>query len=478
MRLSGATIAAVVAVAVATLASPIQARKLRDGEKITYNYIISVGCIALVAVMVPIHVLFHSSSARFAWLALALVCAALSGVAACVGAGLGAILWQAIPTGVFMIFLALLILLQIVGGWHVLRQRARAPGRVKVAVLEDRHWRDDVSKDEYARLVAQSGVSIRALRLGAEPDQDAVAAALVGMRPRNNTRRKNDFPSDNRNPAEFSNSQVAAVPGLSLSQRARHEPSGLVMLGGIKYARLWLDLILEALRRQNRWHLVILHHACMVTWWTGMFLGAFNKTGIYKDTSGGNMNLRTGGIWIQALLLLLAVYLLPYTRAIVRFGSRVWPRALLLVAQAAISLALGICMVVFGREKESDGNNIAYAVSLLIAATAAALWSIVAVCSYQTVVQRLVSLPANDENHKVRAYMTALVTRPRHGYQGSAPVMRWGEVDRKGFAALEVSLDEDIEASSEGVTVADDTIPDTEAHREWNLLHAAANRRW
>lgn len=465
-----------------TLLTCVYARDPTRVQSLVYNYLISIGCIALVAVMVPLHTLFHSSSARFAWLAIALFCATLSGVAACVGAGLGGILWQAIPTGVFMLFLALLILLQIVGGWHVLRQRARAPGRVKVAVLEDRHWRDDVSKDEYARLISSSGVSGRALRLGSEPDQDAVATALFTM----GARGRSSGPKHVTDPSSVENYATAellhgqnAVPTLNVpSHRTRHEPSGLVLLGGVKYAQLWLDLLVEALRRQNRWHLVLLHHLCMVVWWLGMFLGALNKTGIYTDKTGGSLDLRTGGIWIQALLLLFAVYLLPYTRGVVRFGSRVWPRVILLIAQAAISLALGICMIIFGREKASKGTNIAYAISLLIAATAAALWSIASVCAYQIVVQRLIASPATDENRKTRAYLAALITRPRHGYQGTAPVMRWGEVDRRGYAALEVSLDEDIEASSEGVNPLQDTVQDTEASHEWTLLNAAANRRW
>lgn len=435
---------------------------------LAYNYLISVGTIALVAVYLPLHAVAGSAFGRFVWLSLGMFCAVVSASAAFWGASLGGVLWQSVPTGIFMLFLALLIALQIAGGWHVVQQRARAPGRISLTILEDRHWKGDVSKEEYNRLVSMSTVSARLLRAGSEADHDAVAVVLARM-----LRRPWSLARAALGPVE---TDTDAAKFLHM----RHEPNGLVLLGSIKYAPLWLKELMGALQKQPRTSLATFHHICVAVWWIGMLLGALAKTGFIPvtTTSVRSEDLRTAGIWLQALLQLIAVYAFPYMRNVVRYGMNVGLRLIVMSSMAIVSLVIGVTSLIFAREDSRKGNLIAYAFALLLAATAASAWSIISVTSYRAAVRYLLARPSEDEQagRRLTAYLAALITRPRHGYRGTSPVLRWGDMQPDGRAALEIPVDSDRDnLSSEG---PDDRTFDAEAGAQWNMLEAAAGRRW
>jgi hypothetical protein len=474
------------------LAAPAAAhRRVSDTESIVYNYVIAVGAFALIAVYIPLHALLHSRT-RLVWQGFALGAAFVSGTAAVTGAALGGVLWQAIPTGVFMLFLALLIMLQMVGGLHSLRQRARAKGRVRVCVLdigaarsdledggddiEGARWKDDISRDEYGALVVQSGVSMRLLQLGAESDQDAVGVALAtGLY--GGGRRASDEDGRSR----------AAIRSTAM-RRPLHEPSGLLLLGSVPLARRWLRPLLDAVRAQQRARYAAVHHVCMFAWWVGMVLGAVAKTGFWRDKGSANESIRTAGIWIQAVLLVIAVYSFPFVRGVVRFGTRLWPRLSVLFLQSALSLGWGVCMAVLAREKDRKGNLIAYAAALVAAATAGAVWSVVAVWGYRSAERRLLGVPQEALDGERRgwreyAYVAALLTRPRYGYSGAeCAVMRWGDVEISGQSTLEVALSAgtDLGSSSGGAEreAHESYAEEEQAMAEWDKLDHAAGRRW
>lgn len=446
-----------------------------SAEARAYNYVIAIGCLALVAVYVPAHVVFGARG-RIVWLGLGLATGAISAVAAIVGAAIGGTLWQVLPTAIFMLFLSILILLQILGGWHVLRQQARAPGRISASILEERHWRADVSRDEYARLVAASNIGLNPLLpLASQADQDAVAVAVY-------TKLKTS--EKNLAAAAIEPTNLGGVgtnpnniEGARSVARPRHEPIGLIILGSVRLASVWLEQLLDRLAadRGRRNKVSIFHHVCMAVWWLGMLLGALAKTGFMPDENGGSDNLRTSGIWIQALLLLIAVYGFPYSRSIVRYGARMQFRSALLALQAIVSFVIGVVSIALAREPIRDGNLIAYAISLMIAATAAAVWSSVAVLSYAKVVTYILSRRSIEETvgRRFTAYVAALLTRPRHGYDARGqPTLQWGDADKNGQAPLIVHVDpNEGDVTSDGV---DDRVMTQEAGAEWAMLEQAA----
>lgn len=544
-----------VLLALMVIAAPTAAAagNLSRTEKKAYNYIIAVGCFALVAVYIPLTAVLTSRRARNTFQILALLAALASSVASFVGAVLGGTLWQTLPTGVFMLFLAALVGVRFAGGWHVVRQRARAPNRIRLSILEDRHWRADVSKDEYARLVANAGVTREMVILGAESDQDAVAIGLIrkglwkslsdqsgGARldagaGSNGAGRTGGAP--NANPPgqagltqDAAHTQIGALNGdsdksyasgasrgtLRLAGRSvpfidRHEPNGLLLIGAIKHAGIWMNPLLDALRASipKARQLVLAHDVAMAMWWAGMALGALAKTGFTGEMGefSGSTGLRDGGIWLQTVLLLLAIFTLPYTRAVSRYGVRVVKRLMVAFSQGVLSLGLGIAMIIAAREKDIDGNLVAYAGGLLLAASAATIWSFLAMHTHLSVLQRLVtegsgmrrSVPkggglrgdveggravagrSSDApaplslQQKRTAYLAALATRPRHGYTtGQNPIISWGEAGPGGRAPLEVIVEYDEDVSTED---PDPATHDAEAGHEWAILEGAARKK-
>jgi hypothetical protein len=451
---------------------------------IAYQYVIVVGVFAVIAVLVPVHALLPQAG-RVVWHTMALVAALASGIAAIVGATFahdldpaGGTIWQSIPTAVLMLFLAFLIQIQVVGGWHVVRLRSRARGRVLLSVLEDRHWRDEVSGEEYSRLVAATGLGSVILRFGAETDQDAAVVAVLSTMRHFAAAQKPSVGRRQDHPVTIS--ELVGGPADPTGRtHTRHEPFGLVLLGGVRYSHLWLEELLDAIRRQPRASLANLHHVCIVLWWAGMMLGALSKTGFNarKDPVGMSQavkNLRTSGIWIEALLLVMGMYVFPYTRSIARYGARIFPRLALLLFQTVASFGVGLAMIIAVRQENRNQNLIAYAISLMVASTACALWCLVAVVAYQRAIRILLSTnPAIQR--KATAYIAAVVTRPRHGYQGNMPVLRWGDIDRSGMAALEVPLDHNVEMPVDDAV--EDRLVDNEAGVEWRMLESAAKTR-
>jgi hypothetical protein len=451
---------------------------------VAYQYVIVVGVFAVIAVLVPLHAILPQAG-RLVWHTLALIAALASGIAAIIGATFASSLdpsngtiWQSIPTAALMLFLAFLIQVQVVGGWHVVRLRARARGRILLTILEDGHWRDDVSADEYARLVAASGLSSNLLRFGAEPDQDAAVVSILPTMKRW-ARTTGSGSSGKFDVAAGASGMFEGHADLSGRLHTRHEPSGLVILGSVRYASLWLEDLLNAVRNQSRSSLAYVHHVCIFLWWVGMMAGALSKTGFNAvkdapDLSAGVKNLRTSGIWIEALLLVIGMYAFPYTRSIARYGTRIWPRMALLGFQTLASFSVGVAMLAVVRQESRNQNLIAYAVSLMVAATACALWCIFSVEAYRHAIRILLSRnPLVDR--KATAFIAAVITRPRQGYQGNTPVLRWGDLDETGHAALEVVLDHNVEVPIEDAI--EERLFDDEAGVEWRQLESAAKHR-
>lgn len=459
-----------------------------------YNYVISTGVLALLAVYVPLHALLRSPRVRAAYRAVAIYFALLSSAACFAGAILGGKLWQTLPTGVFMLFLGAAVGLRVAGGWHALRQRARAPKRVKAAVVDDRHWREDMSREEWSFFANRSGMSAAGLMLGAESDRDAVAVGLLRGRIWNDEIGRRGIGSE----------AVGAID--------RHEPVGLVFLGLVKYRRKWMQPLVEALRASStrRRVLAVVHHAGIVVWLAGMVCGSIAKTGWWPgemivEAAGeepvyqGSKRLRVGGIWMQTILLLIAVFALPYTRGVVRLGASVPGRLSVLWAQALVSFAIGFASVLYAREGKVVGTSIAYAMTLSLAALVATAWSILSVWAYLVGVTRLLrgadevdgresGIREDESGHLVgafgrrRAYLACLLTRPRNGYAGQAPVARWGDCGFGASAAngLEVILEKDeVTASSEDPESSFHIsgLEDLPINEEWNILESAAKSR-
>jgi hypothetical protein len=467
-------------------------------QVIVYQYFIVAGVIAMIAVLVPLHALLPHNG-RVLWHAVALVAALASGISSIIGATFAnriqpnnGTLWQTVGTAVFMLFLAFLIQVQVVGGWNLIRQRARLPGRIVLATLEGHHWRDNVSAEQYENLVTTSGVGRNLLRFGSEPDQDAaVSAALLTLRRWAAASSETTSTASGRSSVSSGRSRgerelvdddvrgddvVCAPADLTGRSYPLHEPNGLVLLGSVSHAPLWLEVLLESIRRQPRSSLALAHHACVVLWWVGMICGALSKTGFNARADAWDMrqsvrNLRTAGIWIQTVLLVIGMYAFPYTRSIARYGTRVWPRMAVLVTQSVASFAIGIALLVVVHERKRNQNLIAYAVALMASATACALWCLVSVNAYQQAIRLLLGRSPMYKRNAM-AFLTAIVTRPRHGYQGNTPVLRWGDLDNTGHAALEVPLEKEVEASfDEGL---EDRLMDDDAGSEWRSLEAAA----
>lgn len=455
-----------------------------------YNYLIATGVVGLIAVYVPLHAILRSSHLRTAYRAAAIFCALLSSAACFAGAGLGGKLWQTLPTGVFMLFLGAIVGLRVAGGWHVVRHRARAPKRFKAAVVEDVHWREDVSREEWNRMAARSGMGAAGLVLGGESDQDAVAVGLLGGR----------FWATRSGELGYE-----AVPLLY-----RHEPMGLVLLGLVQYRGRWMGPLLEKLRGATleRRMYAALHHAGALVWFLGMICGALAKTSwwpgeeVVEVLGGdpvyqGSTTLRVGGIWMQTILLLVAVFAFPYTRGVVRLGAAVAPRLALLWGQAVISLGIGLASIIWARDMKIVGTSIAYAGTLSLAAFAATAWSVLSVWAYNNGVGRLLrsaqdtsssdeaveegDIPFSGVSSRRRAYLACLLTRPRNGYAGKFPVVRWGDITKGGMRArgLEIALETGAADSSEDPSEPFSTsvLEDVPVDEEWSVLENAANRR-
>jgi hypothetical protein len=244
---------------------------------------------------------------------------------------------------------------------------------------------------------------------------------------------------------------------------------------------IWLEDLLNAVRRQPRATLAMLHHVCVLLWLAGMIFGALSKTGYNAPSSGevdlsaGIKRLREVGMWVQAILLVIAIYGFPYTRGISRYGTRVWPRAALLFSQTFISLGIGIAMVALIKENKPNQNLIAFAVALAICSIACAVWCLISVSAYQQAINIL--LARNPlRNQKATAFIAAIVTRPRHGYRGNIPVLCWGDRDRKGHAALEVLLEAETDmADVDGIN---ERVLDNAGDAEWHMLASAARSKF
>lgn len=390
-------------------------------------------------------------------------------------------MWQTIPTAIFMLSLALVVSLRVAGGWGSLAQSARAPGRLRASVVDNGRWRGDVSKDEWRGLVDRVGVGRCALEIAAESDQDAAAVALAVRA------------------GKFGDGEDAGV--------GRNEPVGLAFLGMVKYRRRWFWSLITALDRAESgrvWKGAV-HHAGVLVWFAGMAAGALAKTGWWKGegveeggviVSAGSENLRVGGIWIQTILLLVAVFALPYTRGVVRLGAAVPWRMAVLWAQALLSAAVGVASLYWAREMVAVGTSVVYALVLALAAGAATAWSIVAVWAYGSGVKRVIRWGDEGEDGGVgeqesglldlegrrRAYLACVLTRPRHGYAGKLPVARWGDTGGGGkvMSGLEIVLErEEIDSSDgkAGIGFDSSVLEDVPMEDEWNMLEGAAKRR-
>jgi hypothetical protein len=448
---------------------------------IAYKYVIDVGFIAVIAALVPLHALL-SQKGRLMWHSIALLSTLVSATAAIVGATFNAgrldqngYMWRTIPTAIFMIMLALLIQIQVVGGWHILRHHARARTRVILATVSDRQWREDISVEDYTRLVAASSLGNNILRFSAEPDQDAAVVAVLPIMRRWEAA---STPGSGEFDGVVGGDEVVCSDTDPYGRvNRRHEPVGVVFLGSVRYSELWLEELLTAIRRQPRAVLAMLHHICIFIWLAGMVFGALSKTGYNAPANGtvhlspGVVRLREVGMWIQAVLLVIGIYAFPYTRSIARYGTRIWPRMVLLLAQTAVSIGIGVAMVATIRESKSNQNLIAFAIALVLCSTACAAWCLVSVNAYQQAIRIL--LARNPlRNQKATAFIAAIVTRPRHGYRGNVPVLCWGDRDQKGHAALEVLLEHEIEVPiNDGI---EERILDNAAGAEWRLLESAA----
>lgn len=449
--------------------------EITEAQSEIYNYLIALGAVGLVAVYVPLHTVLHTPRSRTGYRATAIFFALLASTACFVGAALGGTLWQTLPTGVFLLFLVAIVALRVAGGWGAVRQRARAPGRFLVGVVDEGYWRDDVSKEEWMRLAEKSGAAKSLLLMGSETDQDAVAVGLM---------------AESRWKSGGGEGVGDEVPSVD-----RHEAPGLAMLGLVRYRGMWMTPLLQKIREEGplRAKLAALHHAGVFLWFLGNLMGGFAKTGWWaghfviedgKRVYNGSQELRVGGIWVQSILLLIAVYALPYTRGVVRVGMTASGRLSLMWAQAILSLIIGVCSVLWAREGKVVGTNVAYGFSLAISAAAAAVWSVISVSAYGMGVKRL--MHGDDDNivedgeagfaARRRAYIACLLTRPRSGYIGKAPVARWGDGGKKG-SRLEVVLQSDEVVSSEGELAGAAELEDVPLSAEWEVLENAAKRK-
>lgn len=460
------------AAAIATAHGHDEGREITDNERRLYNYVIVVGVVALLAVLVPLHSIFRSQTARTFYRAMAITSALLGSSACFLGASMGGTLWQALPTGVFLIFLGGLVALRVVGGFDMVQKGVRGgdTSRINAACLDRGMWRSDMGKEEWEKTAEGMGLGRGLLLLGGENDQDVVAVGLL--------RKKLWQVGGDMN-------QAGDAPSIKIGDR--NEPMGVTILGLVPYEERWLAPVLQLLASDSprRQRIASAHHVAMVIWLIGMLAGALAKTGwwpaqVLANTNKvvGNGNLRTIGIWLQTLLLLIAVFALPITRGCVRFGARASWRLALVYMQAAASLAIGIAMLARAREPKFDGNNVAYALALAVAAAAAGIWSLLSVWAYGAGVQRLLRGRADggelgSDERKLRAYLAALITRPRYGYVEKRAAARWGDVGNDGRAGLEVQLElESDKTEANTGREASDAVAevDEEAASEWAAL--------
>lgn len=431
-----------------------------------YNYCIATGCIALIAVYVPLHAILPSPGLCAAYRVCAIFFALLSAASCFAGAALGGKLWQTLPTGVLLLLLAATIAIRVAGGWHSVAHRIGETKRLMAAVIEDKHWSEDVSRAEWSHMAERTGLGVRGLLLGGESDQDTVAVGLLRNR-------------------------LWGEPGAyergpeAVSSQDRNEPKGLAFLGLVAHRAKWMGPLLEGLKFTSEKRMIYtwLHHAGVLVWLAGLVCGAIAKTGWWpglaevkvvgqKADSLGGDELRVFGIWMQAILLLTTVFALPYTRGVARIGVDVRGRMVVLWGQALASLALGVASITWARELKVVETSVAYARTLVLSGFVATAWSIISVNAYGTGVKKLLRVAGEMEKTTPEiteegfgplagtpgrrlAYLACLLTRPRPGHNGEFPVVRWGDegMTRRKGRVLEVVLE--VEEDGNGNVISD-----------------------
>lgn len=450
------------------LAVGAHGRELSASEARTYNYLIALGCLALVAIYVPLTVL-RRSSARTACYLGALVAAMISVAACLAGVALGGPKWQTLPTAAFMTLVAGVVGLRAVGGRRRLEKRKGAANFELVSIASvdaSGRWVPETPRETFAEMVAAAGLRWEHLKAGEQQDRDAAAVSAIGWRSLwNPTDAKKD---------EATEVTVKADP---------YEPAGHAILASVASKDSWMPPLIGVLsqgERSRRMHAVI-HTVLVGLWWLGMGLGALAKTGFVSvggtvDDAWGNDTIRSFAIWIQTVLLIFAVFSFPLTRRVVRFEESKVLHALA-IFETALSLGMGVASLIWGREGEVNGNLVAYAVSLMVAATAAAVWSAIAVFAYVLAVRRIVAgWTEGRGDARVHAYLAAVVTRPRHGYILGRPALLWGRPGKDGNAPLAAVLDAPGSTALSADFQEDVAEQDPEAGAEWAQLEAATGK--
>lgn len=459
--------------------------EMTSTQKRVYNYVIVVGVLALIAVLVPLHSILRSQKARKIYRSAAITSAIVGSSACFAGAAMGGVLWQSLPTGVFLLFLGATVGLRVVGGFDIVRkgvrlsqssltEKRRDQSIISSAYVHNGQWRSEMSEMEWESRAAGAGLSRGLLLLGGEKDQDAVAVGLL---------RKKLWEVGEDDSLTGMASPVELVD--------RHETRGVAILGLVPYGSRWMAPLLNLLAKDSsrRRRVAAFHHFAMFLWLAGMLCGTVAKTGWWPaeapDHFVGPNILRVMGIWLESLLLFVAIFALPYSRGCVRLGARASGRLISIYIQATASVSIGVSLLVCGREEEVDGNNLAYAVALAAASVAAAAWSVLSVWAYGACVEMLLRGRADGEETAgnevpLRAYLAALITRPRYGYLDSKPAARWGDVDQNGRAGLEVQLElesrRDLSLKSfEHMEI--ETELEESASAEWNMLERESRKK-
>lgn len=455
----------------AALAVGARARELNPSEARAYNYLIALGCLALVAIYVPLTVL-QRSRARTACYIGALAAALVSVAASLAGAALGGPKWQTLPTAAFMALVAGVVGLRAVGGRRLLEKRKGASNLELVSVASvdaSGRWVPETPRATSADMVSAAGVRSDHLRAGGQVDRDAAAVSVIGWR--------SLWKPTDADRGECMHATVTAEP---------YEPAGHAILASVATKDSWMPPLIGALSQSEgsrRMHALI--HAVLIgLWWLGMGLGALAKTGLMPvagtvDVAWGNDTLRTFAIWLQTLLLIFAVFSFPLTRSVVRFEASKVVHALA-VSESVLSLGMGGAALVWGREAEANGNLVAYAASLMVAATAAAVWSVIAVFAYVIAVRRIVAgWTEGRGDARVLAYLAAVVTRPRYGYVRGRPALLWGRPGKDGKAPLAAVVDAPGSGAISEDFQEDAAEKNPEAGTEWAQLEAAVQKtKW
>lgn len=437
--------------AAAALFTSARASEMGLDAKRVYNYLIAPGCLALVWLFVPLTVI-RRSSVRTACYIAALAAGMISVFACLAGVVLGGPKWQTLPTAAFIMLVVGRVGLRG-GGRRLLKRTKEAEdsGTIPVASVDSSgRWVPETPREIVVEMVAAAGLHRDHLRAGDLPDIDAAAVSALVWRSLWKPNKQNDADAEDIEDAE------------QLIEPEPYEAPGSAILASVGIRDAWVPLLVVALsesKRASGMH-AALHIVFAALWWVGMVLSAMAKTGFLRmgmtmdGEVGGNASIRTGGIWLQTLLLVLAVFSFPRTRRVVRFEEKKSLHAFAAL-EAVMSLGMGAVSFVWGREQNVNGNNVAYAVSLVVAATSAALWSAIAVCAYVAAVRRVESSwTRGGDDGRVLAYMAAVVTRPRHGYVQGRAALLWGRPGPDGTAPLAVVLDAGVAGANAGMEEA------------------------